>query len=62
MRKIMNKKDAIKEFNQEIRPYVEKQYPNDRCALEQAWNDWTDGLCKDRVITMKQYETWDNPF
>ena len=28
----------------------------------EAWNDFTDDLCKTRQITLHQYETWDNPF
>jgi len=28
----------------------------------EAWNDFTDDLCKTRQITPHQYETWANPF
>ena len=28
----------------------------------EAWNNYTDALCKDGLITVKQYETWANPF
>lgn len=34
----------------------------DRPALREAWNDFTDDLCKSGVITPKQYDTWLNPF
>ncbi len=29
--------------------------------LEQAWNDYTDMLCKDGLITDKQYRKWTHP-
>jgi len=28
----------------------------------EAWNNFTDALCKYRQITDRQYDTWDNPF
>ena len=28
----------------------------------EAWNNFTDALCKDRQITSRQYDTWTNPF
>lgn len=34
----------------------------DTVAKQQAWNDYTDGLCKDRQISSHQYNTWSNPF
>ena len=34
----------------------------DKVALREAWNNFTDFLCKDRQITAKQYDTWSNPF
>ena len=59
----MTKAEAVAEFNSEIRPLVVAKYgPNDKPALREAWNDWTDGLCKARRITTKQYETWVHPF
>lgn len=29
---------------------------------DQAWNDFTDGLCKEGRITSKQYSTWTHPW
>ena len=26
--------------------------------MREAWNDWTDGLCKNGQITQRQYERW----
>lgn len=59
----MTKAEAIAEFNAEVKPHVLAKYgPNDKPAMREAWNDWTDGLCKDRRITQKQYDTWTHPF
>lgn len=59
----MTKKEALAEFRTEIAPAVRKQYgPNDKPAICEAWNNYTDALCKEKRITLKQYETWTNPF
>ena len=59
----MNRKDALKTFRQDVLPEVVRRYGRgDWTALREAWNDWTDALCKDGEITSKQYETWSNPF
>lgn len=34
----------------------------DKIAKQQAWNDYTDSLCKDGIITNWQYNNWSNPF
>ena len=34
---------------------------NDKPSLRYAWGLYTDMLCKDGYITMKQYETWQYP-
>ena len=31
-------------------------------SYQETWNNWTDGLCKDGLITSWQYENWDQPF
>lgn len=59
----MTKKEAVAEFKADILPHVIKQYgKNDKPAIEQAWNDWTDALCKNGRITQHQYDTWVHPF
>ncbi len=35
--------------------------PNDKPKLSEAWGTYTDALCKDNRITMKQYESWTQP-
>lgn len=58
----MNKREADKIFNSEVKPSVIEQYgKHDKIALITAWNDWTDMLCKDGEITQKQYDTWQCP-
>lgn len=59
----MTKKEALKEFKEFILPKVINKYgKNDKPAKCEAWNDWTDFLCKSNRITLKQYESWVNPF
>ena len=46
-------------FDSEIAPYVIDQYgENDQCAIDQAFNDWTDGLCTDGIIHPEQYSKY----
>lgn len=40
----------------------DKTLRGDVIAKQQAWNDYTDGLCKDGTITNYQYNSWSNPF
>lgn len=59
----MTKKEALEEFKNDILPAVIKRYgKTDKVAITEEWNNYTDFLCKDRRITMKQYETWCHPF
>lgn len=52
------KAQAIREFREEILPLLPK---GDKPAMREAWNNWTDALCKDGVISSHQYETWVGP-
>ncbi len=59
----MTKKEAESYFREHILPAVIAKYgKNDSVAIREEWSIYTDSLCKSRQITMKQYETWDNPF
>ena len=59
----MTKKEALAEFKRDVLPAVIQRYgKNDVPAKCEAWNDWTDALCKERRITSSQYSTWANPF
>ena len=57
MKKLTKKETEIL-FKEEILPFVDKK---DKPALRQAWNDYTDFLCRNGEITMRQYETWTQP-
>jgi len=61
----MTKREAVIEFKRDILPLVRETYEQDgrvdRPARAEAWNNWTDALCKDKRITPKQYETWGHP-
>lgn len=66
MSKKLTKKEALQEFNQYILPHVVHTYEQDGIkdhpARREAWNDYTDTLCKDGRITDWQYSFWTNPF
>lgn len=55
----MTKREAVAEFKATILPTVP---PQDIPWRDQAWNDYTDYLCKEGLITLRQYETWGSPF
>lgn len=54
----MTKASAVARFKAEVLGNIP---PLDQPALDQAWNNYTDMLCKSGEITMKQYETWTHP-
>jgi len=53
----MTKKDALREFRS-----CDKVVRGDATWTRCNWLDYTDFLCRDGQITMRQYETWTNPF
>jgi len=53
----MTKKQALELFR--INLGVVK---GDVIHTRENWNNFTDTLCKKGNITMKQYNTWTNPF
>lgn len=55
------KQEAIVNF-QDTADSIQKNYPGDSIMLADAWNDYTDLLCRDKIITTRQYKTWLNPF
>ena len=55
----MTKAEALEDFREYIRPMIVKKYgSNDKPAIREAWNNYTDFLCKNGLITEKQYNTW----
>ena len=64
--KPMTKAEALKQFRQIYNSFCGGEAPRyrrgDVIAKRTHWNDYTDGLCKDGLITQKQYENWGQPF
>ena len=54
----MNKQEAKRDFVFNYLVYVPR---GDEPALAEAWNNYTDSLCKSGHITPKQYSTWTHP-
>lgn len=58
----MTKRQATRHFRQFILPEVVAHYEQggrpDESARAEAWNNWTDALCKEGAITQHQYDTW----
>lgn len=53
----MNKKQAIAEFHE----CIGLMYRGDKIAQREAWLNFVDGLCEDKLITQHQRDTWTNP-
>ena len=62
---VMTRDEAIEEFEAYILPSTIKSYEWDGMpdwpARREAWNNWTDSLCKDRRISDWQYNNWSQP-
>lgn len=60
----LKKVDVLEMFREMWNELLQEQphYRGDSIAKRTAWNDYTDGLCKDGLITDHQYTTWSNPF
>lgn len=61
----MTKAEVVKIFKESVLPGIKESYEQDGVrdmpARQQAWNDFTDSLCKEGRVTLKQYETWTHP-
>ena len=61
----MTKAEVVKIWRREILPLVKQEYEQDGIpdypARREAWNNWTDHLCKTGLITLHQYENWVGP-
>ena len=58
------KKQALSDFKEGWCEAVRRdpRLATDKPAKCEAWNDYTDALCKGGSITAKQYHNWTNPF
>ena len=56
---------AVELFTNDILPCIQRMFEKDGepdiPARSEAWNNWTDSLCKSGVISDWQYENWDHP-
>ena len=53
---ISSEEELSELFDSEIAPMVIEQYgADDLPALREAFNDWTDSLCKDNLLHAEQY-------
>lgn len=57
----MKKNDALAQFKATY-PNFKAALKADYIAVKTEWDCFTDMLCKDGVITEKQYNTWLFPF
>ena len=62
--KPMTKAEAVKLFRfiYKVKAIQLGYRRGDEVAKRTEWNDFTDALCKDGLITQKQRENWDQPF
>ena len=57
----LTKQQIIDMCREVFREYPET-FRGDIPAKREYFNNFTDSMCKDKMITLKQYETWTNPF
>ena len=57
--KPMTKAEALRDFRQLFKTFGKRGHAT---AKREDWNNYTDALCKEGLITLHQYETWDQPF
>ena len=61
--RFMSYEDAVGLFKDSYEQLVIDAYGRDDViAMREAFNDWTDALCKDGRIDSTQYDGWDNPY
>ena len=63
---VMLWEQAVQQFNDYHMPYIreqEERYNNhpDLPMRREAWNNFTDMLCKDNQISDWQYDNWSQP-
>jgi len=62
---VMTRDEAIEIFDNHILPLVQQGMEQDGVpdipARSEAFNNWTDAMCKDGQISDWQYENWSHP-
>lgn len=61
MRKYMTKAEALRDFKILYKTFTNYR-KGDVVAKRTEWNDFTDALCKQGLITTNQYINWHQPF
>ena len=63
--RVMTWDQAVEQFEMSVLPMVIAHYEQDGIidepARREAWNNWTDSLCKDNQISDWQYANWTQP-
>lgn len=63
MPRTITKAQALQQFRYNWKVSTKgTQWATDTIAKCEAWNNYTDALCKEGYITLKKYESWSNPF
>lgn len=57
----ITKRETLEQFKEIYADYI-KENKDDKIAIRTAWNDYTDMLLKDGILTENQYNTWSQPF
>ena len=59
------KREALDEWRTAYLPSVKEAYETDGLpdypARSESWSNFTDSLCKDGQVTLRQYESWVSP-
>ena len=62
---VMTWNEAIEQFNESILLQIQEEFEQDGIkdipARSEAWNNWTDSLCKNELISDWQYNNWSCP-
>ena len=65
LREVILWDEAVERFKEHVLPYVREAYEADGVpdwpARREAWNNFTDLLCKDYEISDWQYMNWHQP-
>lgn len=57
----ITKLEALDQFKEIYADFLKENW-DDKIAIRTAWNDYTDMLLKDGILTENQYNTWSQPF
>ena len=57
----VTKVQILREFKDVVKGYA-PEMRKDAPMMREAWNNYTDSLCKDGIITESQYNNWTSPF